>query len=150
MADTWGTSWQGAWALSWARSGTTPQTPPAKAPGAGSSKRQSKKRWWQVGDKLYFGTKVQIADALDVFIRQQEGVAVEMPELPSKPAQATPKTDAVITPLPDLAFDAIDWAPIWRLYALQKDWELARAWEEAIRRRMDDEDDIEMILLTVH
>ena len=122
----------------------TPAAPERKQPAAGGIKR-GKKRWWQVEDKVYFGTKEQAERLIQAVLREEE-----LPELKSKPApknQPKPANLAKVE-VPDLPVWEFDWRPMYVNSVLMRDVEMANAIISAIRNRMaEDEDEEEVILL---
>lgn len=130
--------------------GTEVVVTPARSQGAGGGKaprKPQKKRWWQVGDKVYLGTQEQAAELLDAFLSP---VDAEIPDLPEKPApvRAKPKPETVSkVEIPDLPVWEFDWRPLYVQAALARDLEFINQLEQAILRRLADEDDAEVILL---
>lgn len=130
----------------------TPPATPAATPTAGRPKKDRKKRWWKVGERVYHATPEQIGEVWDAYLAQRAGEAAPIPKLKSKPAERREqqRADVLASPLLDIP-EIQDLRMDWEDFTARGDYEAALVLLEAVQRRMaEDEEDIEMILLSIH
>lgn len=121
---------------------------PAQTPAGAVQGGRKKRRWVHIGERLYHADEDETAELLDAYVARKEGQEVELPKVESKPPRkrrSEPrKIDVVV---PEVAYEKWDWQPEYVRYARMYDDYMARMLLEAIRRRAEEENDIEVLLL---
>lgn len=144
MSDAWGVSWgsPSAWAASWALGVTPPVVVTTPAVGHGKHRRRV-----IIDDVIYEGTDAQIEEHLRFLLSQKKPRIAVKPQ--PKPERVELKAEPTIDLAPVVRIDMSRYERLIEDSYRHEDAFMRATLRAILKRYEDDEDDIEVLLLSL-